>query len=529
MRHLHPWLIAVLVVAALHCSPADPGGEDPLRIDHPDLSRLDDTVRAQLTAARRAMETAIASPEMPARARAYGDLGKLYHAYALLVPAIACYRNAVSLDPSDPAWAYYLGLALVADERLDEAVEQFKRAADLGDDGLALLRLGEIRFHQNRLDEAREHFRRALSLDERSAAATYGLGRIAVVEADHQGAARWFERTLALQPSATRVHYPLAIAYRNLERPERARYHLERRGGVDVIVGDARLSELSGLTRGSVAHLSAARTAAKLGLLPRAVDEYRRAVEADPSSLTPRLTLAWTLARMGRLDEADAEYREALALHPEDAGARFARADLLAAMGRREEAERLFRSGLALDPENLEARVRLAWLLDASSRTAEAFDLYLAVLEAEPTYAEALRRKTDILLRLGRAEEAAATLRDWIAAAPGDPVPRINLATLIAPRGDIAGALEQLRIATRLDGDDPTLALAHFNLAAILARDGGTTESLAHYRKAVELDPTGSMPAFRTALAENLAALGRRDEARDVLEQAGLARPTEAE
>jgi tetratricopeptide (TPR) repeat protein len=560
MRRIQPWFIIAILLAGLHCSPGEPETVSPVAPDDslapppvPDLSRLDDAVRRALEVDRAAMDEAVGDAARPAaeRAEAFGKMGKRYHAYGMLESAEGCCRHAAALDPSDPRWSYYLGLVLLTDERLDEAAVYFERTHETAADVISLIRLGEIRFQQNRLDEALSHFERAWKIDEDNAAAAYGLGRIAVSKGDDAAAVRWFEKVLAGQPSATRVHYPLGVAYRNLGRLDRAEYHLARRGKVDVIVLDRLLADLSVTTRGPNARLATARTALKMGMLPTAVDEYRRAVTDEPSAIGPRLTLASTLARLGRFDEADRAYRDALEIEPGNAAIHFALADLLAARREMGGAERFFRSGLDLDPGNLEARVRLGWLMEAAERAPEALDTYDAVLAVDGGHVEALRRKSDLLIRSRRLDEAAATLDRWKKAAPDDPVPLATLATVIGEQGDLDGALRNLRAAANLDGDPSALALVHYNIAALVARRGDDAEAIENLRIALQLNPelsaarfglvrflsrTGdheaalvelrtlvevapSDPAVRLALADSLVALGRYEEARTSLEE----------
>jgi uncharacterized protein HemY len=71
---------------------------------------------------------------------------------------------------------------------------------------------------------------KAQSLAPREAAALYGLGRVALEERDFAGAVKQLEAALALVPSASRVQYPLAMAYRGLGNTQQAEAHLRLRG-----------------------------------------------------------------------------------------------------------------------------------------------------------------------------------------------------------------------------------------------------------------------------------------------------------
>ena len=91
-----------------------------------------------------------------------------------------------------------------------------------------------------------------------------------------------------------------------------------------------------------------------------------------------------------------------------------------------------------------------------------------------------------------------------------------------------AGALDSgdLPTATRLYGLAATLwpdrADGHLGLGACRHADGATADAAAHYRRALDADP--SSPHAAANLAECALALGRRDEAARLLHSAGRVR-----
>ena len=73
-------------------------------------------------------------------------------------------------------------------------------------------------------------FPKALSLQPRSVAAQFGLGRAALAKQDYTRAVEHLEQALSLDPQATVIHYPLAMAYRGVGDTARAEAHLQQRG-----------------------------------------------------------------------------------------------------------------------------------------------------------------------------------------------------------------------------------------------------------------------------------------------------------
>ena len=57
---------------------------------------------------------------------------------------------------------------------------------------------------------------------------------MAVADGDHAAAIEQFEQALAVEPSASEIHYPLAQSYRKLGNLDKAREHLGQRGEGEV-------------------------------------------------------------------------------------------------------------------------------------------------------------------------------------------------------------------------------------------------------------------------------------------------------
>jgi Tfp pilus assembly protein PilF len=95
-----------------------------------------------------------------------------------------------------------------------------------------------------------------------------------------------------------------------------------------------------------------------------------------------------------------------------------------------------------------------------------------------------------------------------IDATSGNYVARFNLASVLEKRGDLAGAVAQMRETVRIR---PRFALAHSELGQLLARSGQPEEALPELRTAVSLRPDLAEAHIR--LGSVLGALGRNDEA----------------
>lgn len=219
-------------------------------------------------------------------------------------------RKAIERDPDDPDNWYNLGLALILQERFDEAVEATERAVELNpENARAQFRAGEALAGAGKPDQAVPYFRRAAELDPTLAAAQARLGD-ALLDAgqfqeaidaykqalrarpddpsgiynnigdayfrlrDFEQATRWFSRTVEANPDDALAHFNLAVLFRNMGREETS-------------------------------------------FLTRAADEFVRASELAPDDPRTRFLTAETLIFIGREDAARPHLDAFFRLDPE--------------------------------------------------------------------------------------------------------------------------------------------------------------------------------------------------------------------
>ena len=243
--------LAAACACAAACRPAEhhppsssasaPAAVQPVAL--PDISRAADAVQAQIREQHAKMTSAVTPPAAPAAARAaaYGEMGKLFIATEFYAAAERCFLNARALAPGDMRWSYYLAhVARLANDPAKAAgllrADAWPRSRTTCRRSSGLPRCTWRRASRRR---AKPLLLKARTLAPREAAVMYGLGRVALEERDYAGATKELEAALALAPSATRVQYPLAMAYRGLGNTQAAEAHLRLRGEVDLPPADA--------------------------------------------------------------------------------------------------------------------------------------------------------------------------------------------------------------------------------------------------------------------------------------------------
>jgi Flp pilus assembly protein TadD len=377
------------------------------------LDGLDEPVARQLRQVRAALD---AAPRDAAGAAAFGDAGRHYHAYEILAPAEACYRNAAALAPADFRWPYLLGVLQQDAGRLDDARESLMRALS-GPERYypGLLRLAALELAQGRNAEAERWLAPARAHSPEDPALLALEGELALAGGRAEVAAAALEKALRQEPRATRLHYVLGMAYRALARTDDARRELARAGPVGVRARDPLVEGVRALRLGESSYMIEGHQALRAGDLPAAADAFGRAAEASGGTSVPALlNQAAALAQLGRRDEALARLAEARHLDPRHTGVLFNSGVLLVQAGRAVEAEPMFAEVVRQSPGDAEARAEWGLSLAALRRFDEA-DRALGPLTLDEGRCRRLR---DVLGAVAASEAAAAALRSRTSACP---------------------------------------------------------------------------------------------------------------
>lgn len=494
----------------------------------PDLTNLEETVREQVSTAQNTLAATTRNSAIPEKelADAYGNLGQLYHAYSLTVPARECYLNAALLAPADFRWPYLLGKLDQQEDLFAQAIRNYQTARTLRPDYLpALVNLGNVFLELNRLNEATETFRAALKLDENNAATHYGLGQVAMSKRSYPEAVNHFEKTLAQAPGANRVHYSLAMAYRNLGNTEKAKAHLAQQGTVGVRVSDPLVDGFQDLIAGERVFLSRGKLAFEAQRYAEAAAEFRKAVAAKPNSVTARINLGAALTQLGDLNGAAEQFEEAIRIEPEKSNARYNLAVILARQNKPEPAIDHLRVALRADPNDLGARFLLAQQLLQAERLDDALAEFSRVAQTDPGHESALLEQVKLLYRKGRFKQAREALEKSQSQYPQKGRTAVLLAYVLAtsPALELRDGARALDLAQRIYAASGTarhealiaLALAELGRCGDAAERQrrvideaarqGNADQLARFRTALKLYETQSCrPPGETTLADPL-------------------------
>jgi tetratricopeptide (TPR) repeat protein len=359
-------LFVTTLLWAVSCTPGSGHrtvDRDALRaVVLPDLSRVEESVQAQLRERYTALLAKQKDPHTPVAdlGKEFGETGRLLMAAEFRDPAEASLLNAEALEPSNMRWSYYLGHLYRERGDILNATAAFERALQSApDDAPTMIWLAEAALDQGRTEVAEPLFTKALSLQLRSAAAHYGLGRTALARKDYARAVQHLEQALALDAKASVIHYSLAMAYRGLGDPRRAESHLQRRGTLQIRPDPLR-QELDELLHSALTYERNADVAGNRGEWAVAAGHLRKAIALAPSRAAPRHKLGTAMFYMGDRRGAIEQFQEAVRLSPGYAQAHYALGVIHEDAGNHRQAIEYFSAALKFDPAYAEARLGLA-------------------------------------------------------------------------------------------------------------------------------------------------------------------------
>lgn len=457
---------------------------DLLPVPHPDLEPLEDQVAEQIRQYQELTEETLEDPESTggARSGAFGEMGRVYHTYGLTAAAEVCYLNAIALAPRQARWPYYLGLLRQQEGRFDTALEAFQVSLQL-DPGYppTFYRLAEVTLALGDTESASKHLDRFLELEPESAAGWALRGEMALSRQDYAAAAEHLERALELLPRANRLHIPLAMAYRQLGQPDRAREHLAQRGSIGARPDDPRIDQLEELKQGERVHIIRGRMAFQAGDLSAAVEEFGRAVDANPESVAARVNLGSALGQTGDVEGALAQYRRALELDEENFMAHSNLGALLAQRGDTETARHHLEEAVRLRPSDATAQLELGRLLLATGEAEKALE-HFRESAANRLTEDARLGEAAALVALDRYREAKELLEDAHRTVPESGRTARDLAHLLAsaPDPELRDGERALGLAQRVF--NARQSVDHAELLALALAELGRCDEAAHWQ-----------------------------------------------
>src|SRR3989449_709677 len=230
------------------------------------------------------------------------------------------WSHAAAIDPRSPVGQYSLGLALVRQGKLTEAIEHFKTALQIKPEYPdAHTNVGAALADQGKLAEAIDYYREALQSKPDDALAHYNWGVALARQGKMEEAIGHYRQALQSKPNYAEAHNNVGAALADQGKLAEAIDHYRQ--------------ALHNKPDFALGHYNWGLALADQGKLAEAIDHYRLALQIKPDSAEFHVIWGTALADRGRLAEAIEQYRHALRLNPDNA---LAQSNLLNAIQRRD-------------------------------------------------------------------------------------------------------------------------------------------------------------------------------------------------
>jgi len=449
------------------------------------------------------------------------------------------FKKAAASDPATAIPEVPLFLAYLHTNERDKARSVAEHLAQTEPKNpLGLDMIGTVDIVSGDIAAGRAAFLQAQQISPGDINANRALAQLALADGKIDDARRFYQNALKEHPDDSRTSIDLADLEVRAGRPQEAKAVLANAAKAKPddqapLIVLARFQLVQGNTQQSLKTAQQAlkafpqdpalleivgRAQLLLGHLDDALFAFKSLVNLRPDSSWAHLELAEAyLARRtpghpqwSAISEAD----QAVKLDPQNDGAKVVLARAQISHNRFVEAQETVAALKKNRPDDPVVSELVGMIAAGQGRHADAAAAFSQAIALRDSGLDR-RRLAEAQQRLGKPDEAAATLTAWLQIHPEDTETRKVLAVILVNSSKFDAAKVQL---VQIVQQDPKDAIMQNNLAWTLSRLGQREEALVHAKQAVALDPhsADSLDTLGTILLEN----GASQEAIDNLQQA---------
>lgn len=422
--------------------------------------------------------------------------GRLLHDLGDAAGAEVAFGTALALDPGNPEATLGLGLALLAQGRVTEAVATLQEAVRLAPgNALAAVALAAAQASSGAEGAAARARATLATVRDGGAPAATLTGILAMREGDVAAARAALERAVAADSSAYQARAQLAMVA--LAEGNLAAAAAEAEQAVRL----APTSALAWTSRAAVAFFAEEQE--------EAAAAARAALTINPESASAHLVLSDIAVAAGDLDAGMGHAQLAVTLDPGCAPAWSALGMIYLARNDLKAAEKAFARALALSPQMISARTGMGLTYQRQGRLAQAVAAQKAAVALDTSSAAVHNNLGAALLAQGHLEEAVAQFEAALERQPGFSLAYANLALARLDQNRFAEAQAAAQRAIELGENS---ARTWTTAARVYSEQGRDEMAAIALRQAIELDESYALAHLQ--LAEVYL---RQDRARDAL------------
>ena len=362
---------------------------------------------------------------------------------------------------------------------------------------------GEAYLKDSRYQEASLEFRNAIQIDDKLAAAHWGL-------------ARSFEELDRFPEMLEELRKTVFLDKENLDaRVKLGTYYLAgSRGRADVIAESERLAKeiLAKNPDHIEGHILMGGVLFAQNQKDKAFAELNHAVELDTKRVESYLSLAKFYNVTNERDKAEDTYKKAIAVNDQSSLAHSEYGKFLARSNRQSEAEAELRKAVDVGPKDRTARFVLASYYLVNRQLDKAEESYKAMAALEPDKPESQAVLADFYSAINRSDDALQIYKDILSKSPDYVQGRYRLAEILFARGDMPGANAQLDELFKKDAHDRRALLLRAQMRSQNKEPEGLKAAIEDLKEVLKQEPNSRDGLYYMARAN--FALGLLDEAR---------------
>jgi tetratricopeptide (TPR) repeat protein len=304
---------------------------------------------------------------------------------------------------------------------------------------------GEAYLKDSKFQEATLEFRNALQIDDKLAAAHWGLARA------FEGLERYPEMLDELRKTTS-------LDQNNLEaRIKLGNYYLGgSRGRAEVIAESERLAKeiLAKDANNIEGHILMGSVLFAQNQKDKAFDELNKAIQIDPKRVESYLSMAKAYIANKDPQKAEEFFTRAISINGNSSLAHTEYGKFLAQSNRNGEAETELRKAVEVGPADRNAHFMLASYYLVTRQLDKAETAYKAVAALEPDKPESQAVLADFYSAVSRSDDAVKIYQQILAKSPDYLLGRYRLAEILLTKGDTQGASTQIEEALKKDSHD---------------------------------------------------------------------------
>ncbi|HKG47090.1 MAG TPA: tetratricopeptide repeat protein [Pyrinomonadaceae bacterium] len=362
---------------------------------------------------------------------------------------------------------------------------------------------GDAYLKDSKFQEASLEFRNAIQIDDKLAAAHWGLARA------YEGLERFPEMIDELRKTIT-------LDKDNLDaRIKLGNYYIAgSRGRADVLAEAERLAKevldkdannIEGrILMGSVLFNQQQKD--------KAFAELNRAVQLDPNRVESYLSLARFHIVAGEPQKAEELYKRAISVNANLPMAHTEYGKFLAQQNRQGEAEAELRKAVEVGPSDRNATFILASYYLVNRQFDKAEQAYKALVGLQPDKPETQAILADFYSAIGRSDDAVRIYQEVISKSPDFLQGRYRLAEILLTKGDMQGATTQIEAAFKKDQHDRQALLLRARMKTQRGQPDDLKSAMEDLKEVLKQEPNSRTGLY--FMAQINYTLGLIDQAR---------------